>query len=114
METHKILDKNTFGSNLEYRTIGKITDFINSLEEKHKNYLGSFICDFNKVMKDLKYTKLLRYTNIFLFETIKKEYLERLKVLENKYDHYFVSHLRNFIVAKLRRTFLDKNIERLN
>ena len=93
----------TLGSYEEYHTLNFLSDKMNFMQPKQREYISSFIHNFNQHMKNVTDIKN-EHTFRFVLEAVRKEYLIRLLALEEKYDTYFVSHLRNFFVTKIKRT----------
>ncbi len=95
-------ENGTFGSFTEYKSLVMICDRMNLMDEKQSAYISRFIHNYNQEMMGILLIRNLHTFN-FVLECIRKEYLKRLKSMEEKYDPYFVSHLRNFVISKIRK-----------
>ena len=95
------MDKGTFGSSSEYKTLEFLTEKIEIMDEKKKTYISRFISDINKLSSQLKYIRDDKVKN-YIVKLIKDAYNKRTDDLLEKYDEKIVSYLKNYIKAKLK------------
>lgn len=93
--------KTTFGDPNRYKTLEYITEQISLMDKSNKEYLSSFLINFNIVCNELN---KLNCGDRFLRHLIKlnrEHYKAKLNILEKKYDERLMSYMRNFIYTKL-------------
>jgi len=93
----------TLGDPVKYKTLIFITDYLNGLEDSKRRPVIRTINSFIKVLKDVSaiQNKKLRSYLILL---VRADYIKRTQNLNGRHSPIFVSHLRNFVITKIRQT----------
>jgi hypothetical protein len=97
------LDKGTFGSIEKYKMLEFLTERIDDMGIREKEYVSSVLHDFNKCMKRFDGMNVAeRGFKIYLLNLVHKDYIARIdKFMTGKYEEKVVTYLKNYIYAKI-------------
>ena len=90
----------TFGSTEKWKSLLYIINNLPNYDDNKQHYLSKFIIDFNTLVKKIEKIEdndLKKY----MIRLVKNDYKSRTNSLFNKYEIDLVTHLKNFIKAKL-------------
>ena len=96
------LDPATFENPTIYKTLPLIMARLEEMEKKDRNYISKFLIRFNRICKNISEIKDYQFKENVI-DSFRQEYKIRCKRLYEHYEAYFVEHLENFIVTKLKR-----------
>ena len=113
------MENNTFGDSKTLKMLPCLTETINKLEKKHRNYLSSFISRFNQTVQKVRWIKydetkpdkfvvnpedkkLINY----LLDLVHTDYKNRTDEMLNKYPIELVTYLKNYINARIEQSKL--------
>ena len=100
----KRFEDGTFGSFEEYGCLVMICDRMeNKLTIRESEYLSNFLHNFNTHINNIEIKD--EHTHRFVLECVRKEYVDRLSVLNEKYDPYLVSHISNYVITRIRKEY---------
>lgn len=95
------MPSNTFGSPEKYSMLIYVSEKIDAMGKNQKEYLSSFINDFNYTYRRIEKLDLDITFKKYLVSTIKADYARRTDELFDKYEYEVVTRIKNFIHAKL-------------
>lgn len=96
------LDPATFENPTIYKTLPLIMARLEEMEKKDRSYISKFLIRFNRICKNISEIKDYQFKENVI-DSFREEYRGRCKRLYEHYEAYFVEHLENFIVTKLKR-----------
>ena len=101
---NKRFEDGTFGEFSEYGCLAMICDRLEKMDYRQSEYISHFIHNFNTHINNLFELKD-EHTFRFVLQCVRDEYHDRVLNLEyiGKYESYFVSHIMNYIVTKIRK-----------
>lgn len=103
------MDKNTFGNSEQFKSLVGLTDIISRLPENKKARISSFIEEYNSVCKHIESIPDQRFKN-YVIKTVKVDYRTRVQDMWLKYEPILLTHLQNFIKAKLNSLVPQRGI----
>jgi hypothetical protein len=99
----KRFEDGTFGEFSEYGCLAMICDRLEKMGDKQSEYISHFIHNFNTHINNLFELKD-EHTFRFVLQCVRDEYHDRvLALVQSKYDPYFLSHIMNYVVTKIRK-----------
>lgn len=99
------MDKNTFGSSEEFKSLVAITNLMELLGVKEKNKVGGFLTKFSEIVKSVDIITNYSHKS-YVLELIKIDYTNRLDGFDRigKYDSILISHLKCYVHGKVKST----------
>jgi hypothetical protein len=104
VKKNKNMNRETFGSVINYKMLDFLTEKISLLDDKHKNYISSVITDFNLIVKKSDIITDLSYKN-YILDLIHNDFKKRINEnILNEYDEKIVTYLKNYFYAKIKNS----------
>lgn len=113
------MNNNTFGDSKTLKMLPCLTEMIEKLEDKHKNYLSSFITRFNQTINSVRWIKydLSKPSSFiveeedkklinYLLDLVHQDYKNRTSQMYEKYQIELVTYLENYINARIKQSKL--------
>ncbi len=95
------MDFNTFGDSDRFKMLVGLTDLVFKQKDSRRAYLSSFIGDFNAVCLQIAVIDNIRFRK-YVIRLTREDYERRVEEMKPKFELPLVTHLDNFIKAKLK------------
>ena len=97
------MDKATFGSPKEFKTLEFITEKIEILKQnKQRDSVSVLLREFNYMCKQLRQVKDERFF-IYIKRLIKQDFIKRIEDLNDVHEQILLNYVQNYVVTRLKK-----------